>query len=194
MMKFHIVRNQETTKEILDIYSLTITELKEANRHVRDWNKLIPGTKIKIPIINEATDQDIIDMEPFIEDYYPRSEDPFFQNDKQAFDEQINHQFSDDFASNESKSEIKDSENDQTNNDSNPIEVFKEVEINDEIKETTTNQKVTQKDTNKKEMNNRQSELKSKQIIGNPKQQGFNISYVWYQPYPVYYPIYIKVK
>ena len=29
MMKFHIVRNQETTKEILNIYSLTISELKK---------------------------------------------------------------------------------------------------------------------------------------------------------------------
>ena len=81
-MKFHIVRNQETAKEILNTYSLTLNELKEYNRHVRDWNKLIPGTKLKIPIINEAVEQDIIDMEPFIEDYYPRNTSPFYEKDQ----------------------------------------------------------------------------------------------------------------
>lgn len=80
-MKFHIVRTNETMKEIIDIYSLTISELKENNRHVKDWTKLIPGTKLKIPIINQAVEQEIIDMEPFIEDYYPRNNISDFNNE-----------------------------------------------------------------------------------------------------------------
>lgn len=185
MMKFHIVRNQETTKEILNIYSLTISELKEANRHVRDWNKLIPGTKIKIPIINEATDQDIIDMEPFIEDYYPRNEEPIFQNEKQSFDEQNNQQFSDDFSFNGSKDETESIKNNQEYHDSDVIEVSKE--LTDQENKEVTNLKKTQNNTKEKELNNQKIQTKS-------KEQELNISYVWYQPYPVYYPVYIKVK
>lgn len=71
-MKFHIVGNGENTKDIILTYSLTLDELKEVNKHIRDWNKLIPGTKLKIPTISEVIDQDIMDMDPFIEDYYPK--------------------------------------------------------------------------------------------------------------------------
>lgn len=72
-MKFHIVRDGESTKDIMFIYSLSIDELKEYNKHIRDWKKLIPGTKLKVPVITEDIDQDIMDMEPFVEDYYPRN-------------------------------------------------------------------------------------------------------------------------
>lgn len=71
-MKFHIVKSGEKVKDILFIYNLNIDELKENNRHIRFWDKLIPGTKIKIPVITEAIDNDVEMMEPFIEDYYPK--------------------------------------------------------------------------------------------------------------------------
>ena len=71
-MKFHIVGNGESVKEILDSYDLSLDELKKENRHIRLWNYLIPGTKLKIPVLSESINQDINDMEPFIEDYYPK--------------------------------------------------------------------------------------------------------------------------
>ena len=74
-MKFHIVRDGETIKDIIFLYSVTEDELKEDNRHIRSWDHLIPGTKLKIsPVIN-ADDHDILQMEPFIEDYYPKNID-----------------------------------------------------------------------------------------------------------------------
>lgn len=71
-MKFHIVRNGESVDKILFLYSLNKDELIEANKHIRAWDKLIPGVKLKIPVISENIDQDILEMEPFIEDYYPK--------------------------------------------------------------------------------------------------------------------------
>lgn len=71
-MKFHIVGTNETIQEILDAYDITIDELKKENKHIRVWNNLIPGTKIKIPVITESMNEDINSTEPFIEDYYPK--------------------------------------------------------------------------------------------------------------------------
>ena len=71
-MKFHIVGNGETVEDILRGYDLTIDELKNENKHIRIWNKLIPGTKLKIPILSEAIIEDINTIEPFIEEYYPK--------------------------------------------------------------------------------------------------------------------------
>ena len=158
-MKFHIVRTNETIKEIINIYSLTMSELKENNRHVRDWNKLIPGTKLKIPIINQAVEQEIIDMEPFIEDYYPRNNIKDFNNEEKEVikKEEIIHNH----------------EMEVFNED---VEDIKEKNIEKEIKEEVI-----------KENNINTQEYKN-------NKQTINYSYIWYYPYPVYYPIYIKVK
>lgn len=170
-MKFHIVRNQETAKEILNTYSLTLNELKEYNRHVRDWNKLIPGTKLKIPIINEAVEQDIIDMEPFIEDYYPRNTSPFDEKD------QIN---------NIETKDLKTS--DVVTSDLKKEDLKKEDLEKEESIEVTNSNSQTIKEGREEIKNNKN--IKKKDNIENR----LNISYIWYQPYPVYYPIYIKVK
>ena len=70
-MKFHIVGNGESIKDILDGYEITIEELKNENKHIRNWNYLIPGTKLKIPVLTEALVEELNEIEPFIEDYYP---------------------------------------------------------------------------------------------------------------------------
>ena len=71
-MKFHIIQMGETIDEITFLYNITKDELKEENRHIRKWDKLIPGTKLKIPVITETIDSEVSEMEPFIEDYYPK--------------------------------------------------------------------------------------------------------------------------
>ena len=71
-MKFHIVGNGESIKDILNGYELTIEELKNENKHIRNWNYLIPGTKLKIPVLTEALVEELNEIEPFIEDYYPK--------------------------------------------------------------------------------------------------------------------------
>lgn len=71
-MKFHIVGNNESIQDILNSYELTLDELKNENKHIRVWNYLIPGTKLKIPVLTEAMNEELNEMEPFIEDYYPK--------------------------------------------------------------------------------------------------------------------------
>lgn len=71
-MKFHIIGNNESLSEILNSYDITLDELKKENKHIRMWNYLIPGTKLKIPVITETMNEDINEIEPFIEDYYPK--------------------------------------------------------------------------------------------------------------------------
>lgn len=71
-MKFHIVGNGETVEDISRGYDITVDELKNENKHIRIWNYLIPGTKLKIPVLTEAIVEDINEIEPFIEDYYPK--------------------------------------------------------------------------------------------------------------------------
>ena len=71
-MKYHIVSDQETLQKIAFLYDLTEEEIKKENKHIRLWNRLVPGTKLKIPVISEAMNQDLNDIEPFIEDYYPK--------------------------------------------------------------------------------------------------------------------------
>lgn len=71
-MKFHIVGNGESIRDILDGYEITFEELKNENKHIRVWNQLIPGTKLKIPVLTEALVEELNEIEPFIEDYYPK--------------------------------------------------------------------------------------------------------------------------
>ena len=71
-MKFHIVGNGESIDDILRGYDISIDELKNENKHIRIWNKLIPGTKLKIPVLTETIVEEINEVEPFIEDYYPK--------------------------------------------------------------------------------------------------------------------------
>ena len=71
-MKFHIVGNGESIDDILNGYDITFDELKNENKHIRIWNNLIPGTKLKIPVLTEAIVEEINEIEPFIEDYYPK--------------------------------------------------------------------------------------------------------------------------
>jgi hypothetical protein len=117
VLKFHIVRTGEDLEDILFLYNLTKDELIEENRHIRVWNKLVPGTKLKIPPITEAMEHDINEMEPFVEDYYPKLSDN--QDD-------IIHQGKDD------ESQI----NSEEKNIDDAVELIKTIDVKDTEKKT----------------------------------------------------------
>lgn len=126
-MKFHIVGNGESVREILESYDLTLDELKKENRHIRIWNYLIPGTKLKIPVLSENINQDINEMEPFIEDYYPKIkvEDNIFKLKEEDIE-------ADDFCESEDSNHLED--NISIENDI--VEEINENEMDTKIKET----------------------------------------------------------
>ena len=71
-MNYHIVRMNETINKIALLYNLSIDEIQDSNKHIRNWNNLTPGLKLNLPAIPETVKDDINDIEPFIEDYYPK--------------------------------------------------------------------------------------------------------------------------
>lgn len=71
-MNYHIVRTNDTIESIASIYNFSVEEIKSINTHIRNWIKLIPGTKLRLPEIPEIINNELTDIEPFIEDYYPK--------------------------------------------------------------------------------------------------------------------------
>ena len=92
-MNFHIVRTNETLKDIGLIYNVDIDEIKEANKHIRIWDNLSPGLKIKLPEIPESLALELDDVEPFIEDYYPKLDillkDKIFKKEEPIIKEEV---------------------------------------------------------------------------------------------------------
>ena len=71
-MNTHIVRVNEKIEKIANIYNLEIEEITKINHHIKDWQNLIPGTKLRIPEIPEIVKTELDNTEPFIEEYYPK--------------------------------------------------------------------------------------------------------------------------
>ncbi len=71
-MTFHIVRMNDKIEKIALSYQLDIEEIKECNKYIKDWNHLIPGTKLRLPEISNVLNEELDNYEPFIEEYYPK--------------------------------------------------------------------------------------------------------------------------
>lgn len=71
-MIIHIVKNNESVAHILELYRLSMEELKSYNSHITDFNNLICGMKIKIPLLSEEVEQVLQFSEGFITPYYDK--------------------------------------------------------------------------------------------------------------------------
>ena len=56
-MTFHIVRMNEKIEKIALNYQLDIDEIKSNNKYIKDWNHLIPGTKLRLPEISNVLNE-----------------------------------------------------------------------------------------------------------------------------------------
>lgn len=83
-MTFHIVRMDEKIEKIALNYQLDIEEIKSHNKYIKDWNHLIPGTKLRLPEISNTLNEELDNYEPFIEEYYPKLSNNYSNYDEQS--------------------------------------------------------------------------------------------------------------
>jgi hypothetical protein len=71
----HIVRINEKIDDILSAYHISLSELKENNLHITDFNKLLCGTKLHIPYLSQETEQILESTEGFVMSYYAKMDE-----------------------------------------------------------------------------------------------------------------------
>lgn len=76
----HIVKNNESIKDVLDVYHISLDELKEYNRHITDFSNLICGQKILVPYLKDEIEQILDKTESFAEKYYDDVINSFDEN------------------------------------------------------------------------------------------------------------------
>lgn len=129
-MNYHIVRTNDKLETILNLYNLNVNELTDLNKHISNWNNLIPGTRIKLPIISESLTEELNDIEPFIEDYYPKIDLKRFES----------------FDNNENKVTLEEVEKNQGENIEEKVEInSEEIIYNKEEKDEDTSKSINKK-------------------------------------------------
>ena len=68
----HIVRMNERIENILDIYQISLEEMKNNNSHITDFNNLKCGMKLLIPYLSKNVEQILESTEGFVQKYYPK--------------------------------------------------------------------------------------------------------------------------
>lgn len=126
-MNFHVVRMNDSIKKIALLYNYDEDELIALNKHIIDFNNLIPGTKIRLPQISEATHIELNDVEPFIEDYFPRLNKEKYMNYQENPENVINNQ-----------EKIVNYQDIQETNNNNNIEEKKVIKKEEKNKKTNT--------------------------------------------------------
>lgn len=71
----HIVKNNESLVDILNMYHIEFNELRQQNSHITDFNRLVSGTKLLIPLISDEVEQVLEKTEGFVMEYYPKITD-----------------------------------------------------------------------------------------------------------------------
>ncbi|MGM9969768.1 MAG: LysM peptidoglycan-binding domain-containing protein [Anaeroplasma sp.] len=82
-MLVHIVKNNENIDDIINTYNVTLADLKKSNNHITDFNNLVGGTKLRIPMISEEIEQILETTESFISDYYSKISDEILNDFEQ---------------------------------------------------------------------------------------------------------------
>lgn len=88
----HIVKQNERITDILNNYHLTFEDIKKHNTHITDFNNLIGGTKLLIPLMKQEVVQILDKTEVFVKKYYPKiTEDiiPYTYETKEEVNENL---------------------------------------------------------------------------------------------------------
>lgn len=74
-MIIHIVKNNESLQNIMDLYHVSYEEIISYNAHITDFRNLICGMKVKVPLLSEEVEQILNYSEGFITPYYEKIKD-----------------------------------------------------------------------------------------------------------------------
>lgn len=74
-MKVHIVQVNETLRDIARKYNITVEDIIKNNQHISHARHILPGMKLKLPILSEEANTRFRDQMLQIHDYYPTLED-----------------------------------------------------------------------------------------------------------------------
>lgn len=80
-MKVHIVQVNENLRDIARKYNISVEDIIKNNQHISHARHILPGMKLKLPILSEEANIRFRDQMLQIQDYYPTLED-FEHNDK----------------------------------------------------------------------------------------------------------------
>lgn len=74
-MKFHIVQVSERIEDISRKYNVAKEEIIKLNRHINNIDSVVPGMKIRLPILSDEVSDQMKDSFLDIEKYYPKVDD-----------------------------------------------------------------------------------------------------------------------
>lgn len=74
-MKYHIVQVNEKIQDISRKYNVPVEEIIKLNRHVNNIDYIVPGMKLRLPILTEPVNEEIKNHFLDIEKYYPKLDD-----------------------------------------------------------------------------------------------------------------------
>ncbi len=74
-MKYHIVQVNERIQDIARKYHVTVDEIVKLNRHINNIDYIVPGMKIRLPVLSEEVSEELKDSFLDIDKYYPKVED-----------------------------------------------------------------------------------------------------------------------
>lgn len=74
-MKYHIVQINEHIQDISRKYNVSVEEIVKLNRHINNLDSIIPGMKIRLPVLNDEISDELKNNFLDIEKYYPKVED-----------------------------------------------------------------------------------------------------------------------
>ncbi len=74
-VKYHIVQVSEKINDIAKKYNVSQDEIIKINRHINQIDNIVPGMKIRLPILSDEVSDELKDNFLDIEKYYPKVED-----------------------------------------------------------------------------------------------------------------------
>ncbi len=74
-VKYHIVQVNEKIKDISKKYNISLEEIVKFNRHINNIDSIVPGMKIRLPILSDEVNDELKENFLDIDKYYPKIED-----------------------------------------------------------------------------------------------------------------------